>query len=58
MITKWIWEELVYKKCGIFVYTTNLRRMGCLLLSIITVPIDIILLPLISIIEILLFIFL
>lgn len=48
MITKiLIWDNLLYKYYNIATaYTTPLRVMGCLILTIFTIPIDILLLPL------------
>lgn len=48
MITKAIWKNLFYAETPLFgyKYTTNLNTMMCLILSIFTIPLDIILLPL------------
>lgn len=46
MITKVLWEDLFYGYFWGNKYTSGVRTLGCLLLSIFTIPLDIILLPL------------
>lgn len=46
IITTWIWANLFYGYCFWEKYTTPLRILACLLLSILSIPIDAILLPL------------
>lgn len=46
MITRAVWENLLYEYIFGFEYTDGLRVMMCLILSVITIPLDIILLPL------------
>ena len=46
MITKALWENLFYGYFWGNKYTSGIRTLGCLLLSIFTIPLDIILLPL------------
>lgn len=45
MITKVVWENLLYTYFLGCKYTTGLRVMICLILSILTIPLDTILLP-------------
>ena len=47
MITKFlIWDNLLYEEFALLRYTTPLRVLACLILSIFFIPVDIILFPL------------